>query len=266
MTVPDPRELLDLALEAARKGGALAARGQHGISVLDVKSSPTDVVTEMDRATEEMIRDVLLSARPDDAILGEEGGAAQGRSQVRWVVDPIDGTVNYLYGRAEWAVSVAAEVDGEVVAGVVEVPVLGRTYTAVRGEGAYRNGEPISVADPVDLSMALVATGFGYATERRRKQAQVLGALLPKIRDIRRGGSAAIDLCTVAEGSVNAYYEQGVHPWDWGAGALIAEEAGARVAGLRGTPPNNAMLVAAPPGLFEPLHDLLVSLEADRDA
>jgi myo-inositol-1(or 4)-monophosphatase len=114
--------------------------------------------------------------------------------------------------------------------------------------------------------MALVATGFGYAAERRRKQAQVLGALLPKIRDIRRGGSAAIDLCTVAEGSVNAYYEQGVHPWDWGAGALIAEEAGARVAGLRGTPPNNAMLVAAPPGLFEPLHDLLVSLEADRDA
>jgi len=265
VTNPDPRELLDLALEAARKGGELAARGQRGISVLDTKSSPTDVVTEMDRATEKLIRDVLLGARPDDAILGEEGGAARGSTGVRWLVDPIDGTVNYLYGRAEWAVSVAAEVDGETVVGVVEIPVRGLTYSAVRGQGARRNGEPISAAAPVELGMALVATGFGYEARRRRKQAQVLSTVLPRVRDIRRVGSAAIDLCAVAEGSVNAYYERGAYPWDWGAGALIATEAGARVGGLRGTPPNHDLLLAAVPGLFEQLHDLLEPLGADSD-
>ncbi|MEY9211121.1 inositol monophosphatase [Thermobifida halotolerans] len=265
MTNPDPRELLDLALEAARKGGALAARGQEGISVLDTKSSPTDVVTEMDRATEELIRGVLLGARPSDAILGEEGGAARGSSGVRWLVDPIDGTVNYLYGRAEWGVSVAAEVDGVVVAGVVEAPVRGRTYTAVRGGGARRNGEPISAAPPTTLDMALVATGFGYEARRRRRQAEVLATVLPRVRDIRRLGSAALDLCAVAEGTVNAYYERGTNPWDWGAGALIAAEAGARVAGLRGAPPNFDLLLAAVPGLFEQLHDLLEPLGADTD-
>lgn len=265
MTDPDPRALLDLAVEAARKGGALAARGQAGISVLDTKSSPTDVVTEMDRASEELIRGVLLGARPGDAILGEEGGEASGSTGVRWLVDPIDGTVNYLYGRPDWGVSIAAEVDGVVVAGVVEVPVRGRTYTAVLGGGAFRDDEPIAAAPRVELGMALVATGFGYESRRRRKQAEVLGTVLPRVRDIRRVGSAALDLCDIAEGRVNAYYERGMQPWDWAAGALIAAEAGVRVEGLRGGPPSTDMTLAAVPGLFEELHDLLEPLGADTD-
>ncbi|GLU49044.1 inositol monophosphatase family protein [Nocardiopsis ansamitocini] len=262
----DPHDLLALALRAAEDAGALAARGQAGIAVLDTKSSPTDVVTEMDRAAEELIREVLLGARPGDAILGEEGGAAEGRSGVRWLVDPIDGTVNYLYGRPDWAVSIAAEADGVVVAGVVFAPARGTVYTAVLGEGATRDGSPITAAPRVGLGLALVGTGFGYAAQRRVHQAAVLSEVVPRVRDIRRAGAAALDLCAVADGQLNAYYERGLHPWDWGAGALVAQEAGARVGGLRGLGPNGDLTLAAAPGLFEELHNLLEPLGADRDA
>ncbi|MDA8371691.1 MAG: inositol monophosphatase family protein [Nocardiopsaceae bacterium] len=265
MSTHDPAALLALAAETGQEAGRVAAEGQAGIAVLDTKSTPTDVVTEMDRSVEELIRKRLLTARPDDSVLGEEGGRQAGSSGVRWIVDPIDGTVNYLYGRPDWAVSIAAESGGEVVAGVVCVPVRGEVYTATRGGGAFCNGEPIHVAPAVPLEMALVDTGFGYSSARRAQQAEVLRTVLPRVRDIRRGGSACVDLCGLARGRANAYYERGLNPWDWSAAALIAEEAGARVGGLHGAPPNSELIIAAAPGLFEELHDLLAPLGADTD-
>ncbi|WP_046471207.1 inositol monophosphatase family protein [Allosalinactinospora lopnorensis] len=265
MHAADPARLLDLATDVAREAGRLAAEGQAGVDVLDTKSTPTDVVTEMDRSVEELIRKRLLNARPGDSVLGEEGGSEPGSTGVRWIVDPIDGTVNYLYGRDEWAVSIAAESMGEVVAGAVVVPVRGEVYTATLGGGAYCDGRRLRADDAVPLEMALVCTGFGYSAERRAHQAEVLRTVLPRVRDIRRCGSAAVDLCSLARGRANAYYERGLNAWDWGAAALIAREAGVRVEGLHGAPPNPELLVAAVPGLFEELHALLAPLSADTD-
>jgi myo-inositol-1(or 4)-monophosphatase len=184
---------------------------------------------------------------------------------VRWLVDPIDGTVNYLYGLPGWSVSIGVEVDGDLAVGVVAVPTFGETYAAVLGEGAYRDDERIRCNLPPDLGYALVGTGFGYEVARRAHQADVVRGLLPRVRDIRRFGSCAADLCAVAGGRLDAYYERGPQPWDLAAGVLIAREAGARVEGLRGSPPSADMVLAAPPGLFETLHDLLAGLDADRD-
>jgi myo-inositol-1(or 4)-monophosphatase len=264
-TTAEPAALLALAVEVAAEAGRVAAEGQAGIDVLDTKSSPTDVVTEMDRAVEKLIRERLLAARPGDAVLGEEGGADAGSTGVRWIVDPIDGTVNYLYGREDWAVSIAAEADGEIVAGVVAVPVRGDVYTATIGGGAHCNGERLRVGPAVPLELALVATGFGYDADRRAHQAEVLRSVLPRVRDIRRCGAASVDLCSLARGRSDAYYERGLNAWDYGAAALVAREAGARVGGLRGAEPGLDLVVAAPPGLFEALHDLLEPLGADTD-
>jgi myo-inositol-1(or 4)-monophosphatase len=237
--------------------------------VTGTKSSPTDVVTEMDRASENLIRRRLLAARPGDAILGEEGGES-GAGPVRWIVDPLDGTVNYLYGLADWSVSIAAEVAGVVIAGVVAAPVRGEVFTAVLGQGAWlRAGDAPPVAlrcnTGVPLAQALVATGFGYAVSRRLVQGEVVGALLPQVRDIRRAGSAAIDLCSVAAGRVDAYYERGVNYWDYAAGGLVATEAGARLGGLAGKPAGPAMTIAAEPALFSRLCDVLTRLRAEQD-
>ncbi|MEU0492024.1 inositol monophosphatase family protein [Nocardiopsis changdeensis] len=266
-TTPDPRALRDLAVRVATEAGGLAAEGQAGVTVLDTKSSPTDVVTKMDRATEELIRSRLLAVRPDDAILGEEGGEAggDGGSGVRWVVDPIDGTVNYLYGQPDWGVAIAAEVDGVVVAAAVNVPRRGELYEAVLGEGSRCNGEPLQAPPAVPLEQALVATGFGYFPERRVQQARVLVEVVPHIRDIRRGGSAAVDLTGLAAGRANAFYERGLNPWDWAAPGLIASEAGIRVGGLHGGPPANDLVIAARPELYDALDALLAPLGADRD-
>lgn len=264
-TDPEPEELRALAVDAATEAGELAARGQAGITVLDTKSTPTDVVTEMDRAAERLIRERLLAARPGDAVLGEEGGAASGSSGVRWIVDPIDGTVNYLYGRPDWAVCVAAEVGGEVVAAAVVAPGRGEVFEAVRGGGAHCGGERLRAPAAVPLEEALVATGFGYSARRRAHQAEVLRTVLPRVRDIRRAGSAALDLCGLAQGRHNAYYERGLNRWDWAAAGLIAQEAGVRVEGLHGQPCSPELVVAAPAGLFERLHDLLAPLGADTD-
>lgn len=261
----DSTELLRLATTVAREAGAMLVDGQVGASVVQTKSSPTDVVTEMDNAADALISRRLLEARPGDALLTEESGESGGASGVRWVVDPIDGTVNFLYGMPDWAVSIAAEVDGVAVAGVVEAPRRGETYTAVRGHGAWRNGEAIAVNRDVPLDKALVGTGFGYAAGRRARQAEVLAGVLPKVRDIRRGGSAALDLCAVACGRLDAYYERGVHAWDIGAAALIAEEAAARVGGLDGAPASPEMTIAAPEPLFSALHGLLAGLDPARD-
>jgi myo-inositol-1(or 4)-monophosphatase len=184
---------------------------------------------------------------------------------VRWVVDPLDGTVNYLYGIPHWAVSIAAEVDGQVVAGVVFDPVKNEVYAAVRGAGATCNGVPVRVSTCGELGQALVATGFGYAAQRRAAQARVARVMLPRVRDIRRFGSAALDLCALAQARVDAFYERGLSPWDLAAGGLVAAEAGAVVAGLHGRPADADLVIATNPALFGALHDLLADLAADRD-
>ncbi|WP_369986533.1 inositol monophosphatase family protein [Streptosporangium sp. 'caverna'] len=254
-----------LAEEIAREAGEmLLAKRPARPEVLVTKSSPTDIVTALDQASEELIRARIKAARPDDAILGEEGGSTGG-GRVRWIVDPIDGTVNFLYGVPEWAVSIAVEVDGEVVAGVVNVVPRGEIFTAVKGEGAWLAGERLRCNTGVPLDRALIATGFGYESRRRAVQAEVLAHVLPRVRDIRRGGSAASDLCSVAAGRVDGYYERGPQYWDYGAGGLIAAEAGARVGGLNGKPCNPGLTLCAAPGLFEELHDLLVPLDPERD-
>jgi myo-inositol-1(or 4)-monophosphatase len=197
-------------------------------------------------------------------------GGGGGGSAVRWIVDPLDGTVNYLYGLPDFAVSIAAEVDGVIVAGVVHVPERGEVFTATAGGGAWlRAGgaAPLRLRcnRGVHLGQALVATGFGYAAARRKVQGEVAAALLPLVRDIRRAGSAAVDLCSVAAGRVDAYYERGVNYWDFAAGGLVATEAGATLAGLSGRPPGSAMAIAAPQPLFGELHDQLASLDPERD-
>jgi myo-inositol-1(or 4)-monophosphatase len=276
VTEPAPADLLDLALSAAVAAAELLTSGRGRVEVVATKSSPTDVVTDMDRAAEELIRERILAERPGDVILGEEGGQA-GRdgqdargARVRWVVDPLDGTVNYLYGLPDWAVSIAAEVAGTVVAGVVCVPRRDGLFSAVLGGGAWlrpATGAPRRLACNADvpLARALVATGFGYEPGRRRVQGQVVSAVLPRVRDIRRGGACAVDLCSLAAGQVDGYYERGVHYWDIAAGSLIAREAGAQVAGLCGRPAGTSMTLAAGPGLFGELHDLLVPLNPERD-
>ena len=287
--VTGPRELLVIAVGAALEAGQLLASKEGRVEVAATKSSPTDVVTEMDGRAEELIRARILVARPDDAILGEEGGQVDGvvDAPVRWVVDPLDGTVNYLYGLHDWAVSIAAEVDHQIVAGAVYVPMRGELFTAVRGEGAWlestrgsgTSGGPGESAIPdstferiplrcrpgVPLDQALVATGFGYRAQRRTVQGEVVAALLPRIRDIRRNGVASVDLCAVAAGRLDGYYERGLNYWDYAAGALIAAEAGAVVGDSKGGPPSPSMTVAAGPGLFAPLRDALAELDAERD-
>jgi myo-inositol-1(or 4)-monophosphatase len=304
--VTGARELLVIAVGAALEAGQLLASKEGRVEVAATKSSPTDVVTEMDGRAEELIRARILVARPDDAILGEEGGQVDGAADApaRWVVDPLDGTVNYLYGLHDWAVSIAAEVDlgvagesvgGEeggdvgrvIVAGAVYVPMRGELFTAVRGEGAWLEstrssgtsgapGEsvipdstferiPLRCRPGVPLDQALVATGFGYRAQRRAVQGEVVAALLPRIRDIRRNGVASVDLCAVAAGRLDGYYERGLNYWDYAAGALIAAEAGAVVGDSRGGPPSTSMTVAAGPGLFGPLRDALAELDAERD-
>jgi myo-inositol-1(or 4)-monophosphatase len=283
-TVTDPEALLRIAMDAAGQAGQLLAswRGDERPEVIDTKSSPTDVVTEMDRRSEALITEWIRAIRPGDTVLGEEGGQTVGghdsdaggnQVRVRWVVDPLDGTVNYLYGLPDWAVSIAAEVDGTILAGVVEVPRYGETFTAVAGQGAWlhRSGDsqagiPLRCTSGVALGQALVGTGFGYDSARRQVQGEVVAALLPQVRDIRRGGSAAVDLCSVAAGRMDAFFERGLNYWDYAAGGLIAREAGALVGGLSGRPESTSMTVAAGPELFGSLDAFLTGLDPERDA
>lgn len=261
----DPQKLLELARTIAGEAGRLLVDGRpRNLGVEHTKSSPTDVVTEMDTAAERLIRELVSAARPDDGFLGEEGGEQAGTSGVTWVVDPIDGTVNYLYDLPGWAVSIGVEVAGTAVAGVVLAPRFGEEFTAALGDGARRNGEPIAVRPACELAGALVATGFGYRADRRARQGEIVAALLPQVRDIRRAGSAALDLCAVACGRVDGYFERGAQPWDLSAAGLIAAEAGAVVAGFHGARPSDVMTLAAPAGTFSLLHDVLVGLGADR--
>ncbi|MFF7359654.1 inositol monophosphatase family protein [Streptomyces sp. NPDC008125] len=266
MTDPLLVELLDLARTAATRAGALLRDGRPAdLGVAATKSSPIDVVTEMDIAAEKLITGYLSEHRPQDGFLGEEGASREGTSGVRWVIDPLDGTVNYLYSLPTWAVSIAAELDGERVVGVVEAPMRGETFHAVRGGGAYVNGTALRCRPAPPLDQALVSTGFNYVTTVRTHQADVAQRLIPRLRDIRRGGSAAIDLCDVAAGRLDGYYERGLHPWDLAAGDLIAREAGALTGGRPGLPADGDLTVAASPGVFEPLQALLEELGAWHD-
>lgn len=245
-------ELRDVALTVAREAAALARRmREEGVDVADTKSSTTDVVTRADRAVEELLRRRLLELRPDDAIMGEEGDDHPGTSGVRWIVDPIDGTVNYLYGIRDCAVSVAAEVDGEPAAGAVVGILVDVEYAAATGHGATRDGHPISVRPSPPVAQRLVATGFGYRPEVRAHQSRALADLLPRIRDIRRIGSSALDICHVADGSADAYVEEGSQLYDYGAARVVLTEAGGRFGVLAGTMdladwPAEAVVVATP--------------------
>ncbi len=265
--VPAPAELGVLAARLATLAGDLvhASRGDAARQV-DTKSTPTDVVTAVDRASEALLSQELTRIRPRDGVLGEEGASREGSSGIRWVLDPIDGTVNFLYGIPWYAVSVAAEVNGVVEAGAVLNPEFGELYTAVRGQGAWLNGRPIRCTTVHDLGQTLVGTGFGYDAGRRARQAAVVARLLPRVRDVRRLGSAALDLCQVAVGRLDAHYERGLSYWDHAAGALIAAEAGARVTGLHGRPPGPDCVTAAGPGIAQAFGALLDELIPDDGA
>jgi myo-inositol-1(or 4)-monophosphatase len=261
--------LLALAVDTAREAAELVARGRATAAEdVDTKSSPVDVVTAVDKASERLIVGRLLAARPDDGLLGEEGAAREGTSGVRWVVDPIDGTVNFLYDLPAYAVSIAAEVDGEVRAGVVLNVATGELFTATAGGGAYLSSparpEPLRLTGsrPASLEQTLVATGFGYRAEQRREQGAVVARLLPRVRDIRRFGSAALDLCSVAAGRIDAYYELDLNAWDHAAGALVAAEAGVVVTGLPGRPFAQPMAIAAAKSIAEPFVGLVTELHA----
>jgi myo-inositol-1(or 4)-monophosphatase len=227
----------------------LPRRGDAG--AVAYKTSDTDPVSEADRASERLITESLLAARPDDGLLGEEGVDIAGTTGLRWVVDPLDGTVNFLYGMPAWSVSIACADEHGSVIGVVHQPTTGLTYTAIRDGGSYCNGRHLSVNDPVPLARALIATGFAYDVENRTRQAKTIAALLPQVRDIRRVGSAALDLCMLGAGMVDGYFEDTTSHWDWAAGALVASEAGAAVQVL-----GNG-IVAAGPALFAELVDVL---------
>ncbi|MFJ6661414.1 inositol monophosphatase family protein [Streptomyces sp. NPDC091377] len=268
---PDHSDLLALARQAATHAGTLLRDGRPAdLAVAATKSSPIDVVTEMDIAAEKLITDTISAVRPDDGFLGEEGASAEGTSGIRWVIDPLDGTVNYLYGLPTWSVSIAAEHHGETVVGVVAIPMRGELFHAVRGEGAHATGawtgeRRLTCRPSPPLDQALVSTGFNYVAEVRAHQAEVAARLIPLLRDIRRGGSAAVDLCDLAAGRLDGYYERGLNPWDVAAGDLIAREAGAHTGGRPGEPPSPALTVAATPGVFQPLQTLLDDFGAWHD-
>jgi myo-inositol-1(or 4)-monophosphatase len=262
----DLDELAALAVDTARAATALAVDLRSRPLELDTKSTRTDMVTNADRAVEQLVVERISAARPDDGFLAEEGsGATAGAgddAEVVWVVDPIDGTTNFVYDHPGWAVSIAARVGGVAgsdAIGVVVDPRHGDEYVAVRNRGATRNGTPVRIGDPPPLAEALVATGFGYDPVRRAGQAQALVSILPRIRDVRRMGAASVDLCSVATGRVDAYYELGLAAWDLAAGVLVATEAGARAARLDGGPPvPDELVVVAHPELWDELRALLV--------
>ncbi|GAA1727299.1 inositol monophosphatase family protein [Microcella frigidaquae] len=278
---PSPRataELLSVARAIALEAGQLVVEARRGaVEVADRKSSPVDVVTQVDRDAESLIRGRLAELRPGDGFLGEESGGGGGTTGLTWVVDPIDGTVNFLYGIPHYAVSIAV-VEGEAdphtwtaLAGVVVNPATGELFSATAGGGAQLGERAIAVAPPVPLAEALIATGFAYRSETRAEQGAAVARLLPMVRDVRRMGTASLDLCAVASGRVNAYFERTLNPWDHAAGALIAAEAGARVTGIGGGRPDHRFLLAAHPDVAEALDGVLDAVgavpgEADETA
>lgn len=245
-------ELARVALAAAQAAAAVLVSDRE-VSGLETKSSATDMVSDFDRAAEQAVADVIAERRPDDGLVGEEGSNRAGSSGIRWVVDPLDGTTNFLFGIPQFSVSIAAESDGRTLAGVVVDPSRDEVWAAIQGHGSFLNGRRCRVAEGrSSLDKALCGTGFGYRPERREWQAAVAARILPRVRDIRRLGSAALDLCWTGGGRYDAYFEWGLNQWDLSAGALVATEAGGMVEAV-----GNRLIVAATPSLFEPLCRLL---------
>jgi myo-inositol-1(or 4)-monophosphatase len=243
-------ELRALAEAVAREAGALLRSAYEGPELrVSSKSTPTDLVSEADHAAERLIRERLAAARPDDGVLGEEGGEHAGSSGVHWVVDPLDGTVNFLFGLPQWAVSIACEDAQGALAGVVYDPLRDELFSAERDGPATLDGRPIAASTRTDLATALIGTGFGYDAKVREAQAEVVARLLPQVRDIRRFGSAAIDLAWTACGRMDAYYEHGLNAWDLAAGRLICERAGLVALELAPVGPSNPGILVAPPAL-----------------
>jgi len=260
MTAPDAgaRALLAVAERLARESGAVASDGRRrGLRDVGTKTTATDMVTEYDRACERIVVDGIRSARPDDAIVGEEGARHPGTSPYTWCIDPIDGTTNFLYDLPMWAVSIGVADDAGPLAGVVHVPARGETFTAVRGGGAELNGAPIRCNTGAVLEHALVATGFSYDAPSRVRQARRVSRMIDRIRDVRRFGAASIDLCWVACGRLDAYFEENLHPWDVAAADLIVREAGGRTGDFAGGPLRPVQVLAAPPAIFDGLAALI---------
>lgn len=262
----DRHPLLQLAWQGAQASAAFLLDERPAEVEVSAKSSPTDAVSEMDTGSEALLIECLLGARPDDGLLGEEGGERVGTTGVRWVVDPLDGTVNYLYRLPMWGVSVAAEVDGTTAVGVVIAPQLDESYVAAAGHGAWSvrgdRAERIIAPDLANLSHALVATGFSYDSGTRAAQGSVVQRLLPQVRDLRRMGAAVIDFCWLARGRVDGYFEQSLNPWDLAAGALIAREAGIIVRAVHGDDEREGVMVAAKPGIADTLRMALIEAGA----
>ena len=262
-------QLETVAIEIVRSAGALLIN-RPATMKFSTKSSAVDVVTEMDKASEELVRNYLATHRPGDGLLGEEGSDIPSSTGITWIVDPIDGTVNYLYQLPGWNISVAAQLDGITLAGAVFAPLLdgGMLWSAHRGGGARLQrgaAQPLSIQSnaQVPLHLALLATGFSYSTEIRKKQGARFAKLIPHVRDIRRMGAAAVDLCLVASGMVDGYFEEELAPWDLAAGELIATEAGALVTNATGGPAGREMVVAAHPSLHSQILALLASVAVD---
>jgi len=256
-------ELVDLAARLAVDAGTMARDGRErgGVTAADTKSTATDVVTEFDRAAEALIVGGLRAARPDDAIVGEEGTDHEGTTGVRWCIDPIDGTTNFLYGLPGYAVSIGAGTDDGGQAGAVYIPATDELFTATAGGGATLNGRPIACSTTTDLALALVATGFSYQPARREAQARRLVSLLPRVRDVRRFGAASVDLCYVAAGRFDVYFEEWLNPWDIAAGELIAREAGCRSGGMYDGPARPDGVLVTTGALFQPMRALLTEID-----
>ena len=256
--LPDPAGLADLAAELAVRAGALALRHQAAGLSVSSKSSATDVVTDADRAVEDFLRAALAQLRPADSILGEEGGVAGlAGSPVRWVLDPIDGTVNFVLGLPYFAVSIAAQVHGRTVAGCVHNPSSGELFRAAAGQGAFLGDRRLTGPRSVPLDQAVLATGFSYDPALRARQGRVAGDLLARVGNLRRLGSAALDLCALAAGWVDLYYEGPLGEWDFAAGLLIATEAGVATSGLRGRPAGTDLVAGAHPERAQEFFELL---------
>jgi myo-inositol-1(or 4)-monophosphatase len=249
---------LELAERAARAGGeVLMSYYRRAPEGLGSKSSDTDLVSDADREAERAIRELLERERPSDGLVAEEGSRVKAESGRRWIVDPLDGTINFLYELPAWAVSVALEDADGLAVGVVHSPVLGETFCAARGAGAWvaESARPLRVRGCDHLARAMVATGFSYEPARRARQAEVVARLLPLARDIRRAGAAALDLAWTAAGRLDAFYESGLKSWDWAAGHLLVEEAGGATRWLEGDPP--VLAAAATPELLDELVQVL---------
>jgi myo-inositol-1(or 4)-monophosphatase len=263
-TGPTHEELEQLSIALAHGAADVVRKGGNTALAVSAKTTDTDLVTEVDQATERWLIEQLAERRPDDAVLGEEGGGRPGTSGVRWVLDPIDGTVNFVLGIPLYAVSVAAEVDGVVVAGAVCNPVSGELFHARLGGGAYLGDHHLDGPRDVPLHRAVVGTGFGYDAAVRTRQVAAVAPMLPRIADVRRLGAASLDLCFLAAGRLDAYFEAGLNPWDHAAGGLVATEAGCLVSGLRGRPPSQRLYAAAGAALAPSFFAMLEAVDADK--